>query len=222
VVHPARDWRGCAIEHVLGQSELDDSNVHFGHSPRCCVNTTHHISNHFMHCPSCGKCSFTNHDAVSRHMTQPKSGCSSWFDNLVCIRQELLIRNGDGSHNDLQAMSIDDQPGSRDGCDLLVDRDDQIFDGALDRDPQSSSIEYFPGAVQTYRGGSAFINKFHADEFSNHRVSNIYYPFTSTGDWELGSWLLCSGLSMNAINSFLTLDLVHFSYLKLSAMSCSQ
>ena len=175
-----------------------------------------------MHCPSCGKCGFTNHGTVSRHMTQPKSGCSSWFDDLVHIWQELLIRNGDGGHNDLQAMSIDDQPGSRDGCDPLVDRDDQMFDGALDRDPQSSSIEYFPGATQTYRGGSAFIDKFHVDEFGNHRVSNIYYPFTSAGDWELGLWLLRSGLSMNAINSFLSLDLVCFSYLKMSAMSCSQ
>ena len=65
---------------------------------------------------------------------------------------------------------------------------------SLDEDPQSSSIKYFPGAMRLYRGGSTFIDKFHMDEFSNHRASNIYYPFASTGDWELGSWLLCSGL----------------------------
>ena len=173
-----------------------------------------------MHFPSCGRRSFTNHDAVSRHMTQPKSGCFSWFDDLVHIQQDLLIRNGDrGGLDDLQVMTINDQPGTRDECDLLVDRDDQM---SLDGDPQSSSIEYFPGATQMYRGGSAFIDKFHADKFSNHRASNIYYPFASAGNWELGSWLLCSGLSMNAINSFLSLDLVRRFYLASSAMSCSQ
>ena len=170
-----------------------------------------------MHCPSCGKCSFANHDTVSRYMTQPKSGCSFWFNDLVRIRQDLLVRNGNGDLNDVQAISI--ESGTRDERDPLVDGNDQM---SLDEDPQSSSIEYFPGATWTYRGGSTFIDKFHTDEFSNHRASNIYYLFTSAGDWELGLWLLCSGLSMNAINSFLSLDLVCLFYLALSAVSCSQ
>ncbi|KAI6039430.1 hypothetical protein EDC04DRAFT_2526922, partial [Pisolithus marmoratus] len=56
------------------------------------------------------------------------------------------------------------------------------------------------------------------DKFSNHQSLNIYYPFASRGDWELGSWLLHSGLSMGVINTFLSLHLVHFSELLLSGL----
>ncbi|KAI5996688.1 hypothetical protein EDD15DRAFT_2387099 [Pisolithus albus] len=77
------------------------------------------------------------------------------------------------------------------------------------RDEDSTlNFEYFPGAVQTYNGGSTFVNKFDADKFSELRSSNVYYPFSSSGDWELGSWLLRSGLSMSAINTFLSLRLI--------------
>ncbi|KAI6018236.1 hypothetical protein PISMIDRAFT_629398, partial [Pisolithus microcarpus 441] len=68
--------------------------------------------------------------------------------------------------------------------------------------------KYFPGAAQRYNGGSTFANKFDVDKFSKHRSLNIYYPFASSGDWELGSWLLCSGLSMSVINTFLSLSLI--------------
>ncbi|KAI6003153.1 hypothetical protein EDD15DRAFT_2385610 [Pisolithus albus] len=83
-----------------------------------------------------------------------------------------------------------------------------MSDGTREENPDFSFIEYFPGATQTYKGGSTFINKFDADEFGQQRSSNIYYPFASRGDWELGSWLLHSGLSMGAIDVFLSLDLV--------------
>ncbi|KAI5995118.1 hypothetical protein EDD15DRAFT_2165351 [Pisolithus albus] len=77
------------------------------------------------------------------------------------------------------------------------------------RDEDSTlNFEYFPGAVQTYNGGSTFVNKFDVDKFSELRSSNVYYPFASSGDWELGSWLLRSGLSMSAINTFLSLRLI--------------
>ncbi|KAI5985287.1 hypothetical protein EDD15DRAFT_2176081 [Pisolithus albus] len=83
-----------------------------------------------------------------------------------------------------------------------------MSDGTREENPDFSFIEYFPGAAQMYKGGSTFINKFDADEFGQQRSSNIYYPFASRGDWELGSWLLRSGLSMGAIDVFLSLDLV--------------
>ncbi|KAG2053492.1 hypothetical protein BDR06DRAFT_836590, partial [Suillus hirtellus] len=34
-----------------------------------------------------------------------------------------------------------------------------------------------------------------------------YYPFSGQKDWEVGSWLLHSGLSMGKIDSFLLLDM---------------
>ena len=164
----------------------------------------------FMRCPNCGKGGFASHDAVSRHMGQPKSGCSTWFNDLVRIREDLLSGSHHGS-NDLCTTSIDEPPGGREEpYESRVGGDEQMLDGHQDENFQASSINYFPGAAQTYNGGSTFINKFDTDEFSNQRTSNIYYPFASRGDWKLGSWLLHSGLSMGAINAFLSLSLVCF------------
>lgn len=94
----------------------------------------------------------------------------------------------------------------------------EFREGTPVQDPpeRSSSTQYFPGAAHTYEGGKTFLDRFDADEFSKHRNSNIYYPFASRGDWELASWLLRSGLSMGAIDSLLSLDLVRpfvFNYL---------
>ncbi|KAG1824394.1 uncharacterized protein BJ212DRAFT_1260894, partial [Suillus subaureus] len=35
-----------------------------------------------------------------------------------------------------------------------------------------------------------------------------YYPFSGWKEWKVASWLLCSGLSMGKINSFLSLEMV--------------
>ncbi|KAG1765166.1 hypothetical protein EV702DRAFT_981697 [Suillus placidus] len=45
------------------------------------------------------------------------------------------------------------------------------------------------------------------DAYAAHHKENIYYPFASLQDWELGSFLFCSLLSMAAINQFLGLEL---------------
>jgi len=174
-----------------------------------------------MRCPNCGKGGFSSHDAILRHMDQSKSGCSTWFNDFVRIREDLLSRSHDGSNNPW-TMSIDEPPGGRDELyESGVDGDAHMLNGHQDNNFQAGSIEYFSGAAQTYNGGSTFIGKFDTDEFSNQRTSNIYYPFASRGDWELGSWLLRSSLSIGVIDSLLSLILVHFSYL-VYQLRCSQ
>ena len=160
-------------------------------------------------CPSCGKGGFATHDAVSRHMSQPRSGCSTWSDGLIRICEDLSM-DPDGSNHrhtthEQLGQGIVDEFGP-----CQVDGDEEMLDTADEDDSESNPIEYFPGAAQAFQGGSTFLNKFAADEFSNHRSSNTYYPFASRGDWQMGSWLLRSGLSMSAINTFLSLDLVYF------------
>ena len=49
---------------------------------------------------------------------------------------------------------------------------------------------------------------FHADEFSEERSQNIFYPFSSKGEWQLASFLSRTGLSMRFVDEFLSLDLV--------------
>ena len=74
----------------------------------------------------------------------------------------------------------------------------------------------YPGAAHTYGPGVTFMGKFNSDKHSNWQTYNIYYPFPLQSDWQLGSWLLCSPLSMESIDQFLQLDFVStsfFSYL---------
>lgn len=66
----------------------------------------------------------------------------------------------------------------------------------------------YPGAACTYGHGVTFMNKFDSDQHADQRTQNIYYPFSSRSDWQLGAWLLRSHLSMESINQFLRLDLV--------------
>ncbi|KAG1819008.1 uncharacterized protein BJ212DRAFT_1268536 [Suillus subaureus] len=41
-------------------------------------------------------------------------------------------------------------------------------------------------------------------------TKNHYYPFSGWKDWEVSLWLLCSGLSMVKVDSFLSLEMVSF------------
>ncbi|KIM52859.1 hypothetical protein SCLCIDRAFT_140156 [Scleroderma citrinum Foug A] len=68
--------------------------------------------------------------------------------------------------------------------------------------------EYFLHAACVYDGGLTFMDQFDTDLFSALRRSNLFYPFASQHDWELGSWLLRSGLSLVAIDKFLSLELI--------------
>ncbi|KAI5984932.1 hypothetical protein F5J12DRAFT_688192, partial [Pisolithus orientalis] len=73
------------------------------------------------------------------------------------------------------------------------------------------TTDNFEGAAKMFGLGPTFMDKFNGDQFSNLRASNLYYPFNSHNEWELASWLLCSGLSMRAIDSFLSLSIISLS-----------
>ncbi|KAG2031151.1 hypothetical protein BDR03DRAFT_876669, partial [Suillus americanus] len=68
-------------------------------------------------------------------------------------------------------------------------------------------IERFRNTAKVYRRGQTFWDRFNMDPYSAYRKDNLYYPFASHQDWELGSFLLCSSLSMAAIDEFLELKL---------------
>ncbi|KAH7917703.1 hypothetical protein BV22DRAFT_1135188 [Leucogyrophana mollusca] len=80
--------------------------------------------------------------------------------------------------------------------------------GAEVQEQHGDVEEVFVGAGGIYGYGSTFMDQFDMDENASLRKENIYYPFASRQDWEIASWLLRSGLSMGAINSFLSLELV--------------
>ena len=79
----------------------------------------------------------------------------------------------------------------------------------MDIDPVQGSVEEFPGAAKVFPGErQTFLGAFDNDSFSNERRSNSYYPFASRLDWEFGLWLTRSGLSLAAVDSLLSLELV--------------
>ena len=90
---------------------------------------------------------------------------------------------------------------------------DQPADADWPGDPHQEIVEEFPGAAAIFLcQPNLFLNHFDRDQFSQEHHSNLYYPFTSCVDWEMGLWLTCSGLSMAAINSLLSLELVSLDF----------
>ncbi|KAG1775072.1 hypothetical protein EV702DRAFT_1199669 [Suillus placidus] len=70
-----------------------------------------------------------------------------------------------------------------------------------------------PGSVEEPLGSQAsekpYVKHFRdAAKYIAKTICNLYYPFASHQDWELGSFLLCLSLSMAAIDEFLGLELV--------------
>jgi len=146
--------------------------------------------------------------AVAKHMSQPQSGCNSWLNDLVRIQAHLAWRPHNSDLNAIrsgedEAHVIHTYPTGGETFNMDMDA------GALD---SSGNTEYFLDAARVYDGGFIFMDQFDADLFSTLRKTNFYYPFASWQDWELGSWLLRSGLSLVAIDKFLSLELVRQSH----------
>lgn len=94
----------------------------------------------------------------------------------------------------------------------LFPDDDVVMDDPQDEGPTAKPEipckEYYPGAAKTYGRGETFMDGFRADEYAEERKSNVFYPFASSAEWELASWLVRRNLSMDATDEFLKLELV--------------
>ena len=84
---------------------------------------------------------------------------------------------------------------------------DDITGGGT-QDEGSEVTDYFPDPPLAYQDGYTFLSVFDSDENSVYRKTDLYYPFSGQGDWQVASWLLRSGLSMGKIDSFLLLEMV--------------
>ena len=65
-----------------------------------------------------------------------------------------------------------------------------------------------PNTPLVHPGGNTFMDQFFNDQYATSWQENPYYPFALGADWQLSSWLLHSGLSMAAIDNFLSSKLV--------------
>ncbi|KAG1800628.1 hypothetical protein EV424DRAFT_1352084 [Suillus variegatus] len=140
-----------------------------------------------LECPSCGKGSFKDHVAVTRHMSQPCSGCNTWLQNLICL---------DELNNPVNMDESDDRVNNSDMESSGFENWDEVFQGSRmedqvhdERTPTRDSevMDSYPDCAQSYGRGYMFLDLFNTDENSKHRVMNPYYAFSGQRDWEVGS-----------------------------------
>jgi hypothetical protein len=68
--------------------------------------------------------------------------------------------------------------------------------------------EYHPNRAQFRSGGENLLQRMEQDPLSEHRKTNVHYPFANRTEWELAQWLNSTSLTQQQIDSFLRLDYV--------------
>ena len=157
-------------------------------------------------------------------MNQPMGSCHSHFREVINLAEELRLRKhrnqrhpSEGQpdlHREEDNLSATPvlEPSESDG--MEIDNQLEAEGGEIDNQLEFEGgshrpfIEVFEGASKTYGKGTTFMAHFDYDKFANERTVNLYYPFASKEEWEIASFLLCSSLSMHAIDKFLSLDRV--------------
>ncbi|KAG1835925.1 hypothetical protein DFJ58DRAFT_719208 [Suillus subalutaceus] len=160
-------------------------------------------------CPSCGKI-LKDHTSVARHMSQPRSGCNTWLEDIIKLNSLIPPLDPVNIEHDIshepelggEAMVVDfgDDGGE------FGDEENIMGGGIMDEGGEVT--EYYPDPPLAYQDGYTFLNLFDADENSVYRKNNLYYPFSGRRDWQVAAWLLRSGLSMGKIDSFLSLEMI--------------
>lgn len=173
-----------------------------------------------LQCPSCRKGGFDTHEAVARHMSQPRSGCSTWIEDTIRMRTCLPEDDPINVDQETESFTHNDYHESTSHYDDAGEYLDHTAGGSFDVNEEGHTssgefIDVFPGSAEVYEGGYTFLGLFDEDKNSVHRVNNPYYPFSGRKDWEVASWLLRSGLSMGKIDSFLSLEMVSISLSRL-------
>lgn len=78
--------------------------------------------------------------------------------------------------------------------------------------PSSDGItryrEYHPNRAHFRLGGENLLQRMDQDLLSEHRKTNVHYPFANRTEWELAQWLNSTSLTQQQIDSFLRLDYV--------------
>ena len=150
-------------------------------------------------------------------MNQPSTTCASWINELsqAYWHNSYYSYVPTRSHTQTTAqyqpyLDHDVIPEDDDARGGFVVDEDFVYnpDDGQQEDVPGLVIDAHPSTPSIYPGGTTFMDQFFADQYADFRQENLYYPFASRIDWQLASWLLCSRLSMAAIDDFLSLELV--------------
>lgn len=157
-------------------------------------------------CPVCRKI-FKSDTTVLQHLNQPRGHCAAL--------QRDSEAQAPGPSNPFTTHST----GDDDDDPMLEDStfsDSGTAGETIESDVHASSAkhcQFYPGAGETYGRSLSFMDLFNTDRYAKERLEEPYWPFSSKSDWEMGSWLLRSGLSMQKINDFLRLAMVSLLYM---------
>ena len=77
-----------------------------------------------------------------------------------------------------------------------------------DTSPTGNFTEMYEGCSEAFLGGKTFMDSFREDQYAEERKANPHFPFASQEEQQFASWLLRSRLSLTAIDSLLSLDIV--------------
>ena len=154
-------------------------------------------------CPSCGK-EFPTDSLVLRHMNNPQTSCQSWLQFSTSTAQEdpdppATAHPTPNSRTDADAPDRNENTGNEN--EITSDCDTSV---------NTHYEDVHPNTPLSFGSGPTFMDQFDTDPLASQRQENIYFPFSSKEEWGLASWLLCSGLSMRAIDDFLALPIVSF------------
>ena len=141
-------------------------------------------------CPSCHK-HFSGDSSVLRHMNNPHTSCMTWFDFLKSLHSPIAEPSPTSNDN-----------GSRPGDKTTGDNETANHSRA------HHFKDIHPNVPHIFGSGPGFADILNFDPHAEKRRENLYYPFSSKVEWGLASWLLHSGLSMRAIDEFLSLPIV--------------
>lgn len=76
-----------------------------------------------------------------------------------------------------------------------------------------------PTAAHSSTGGETILDKIRSDSIGTEREKNLYHPFRDSDDFEMGAWLIRSGISMAEIDKFLKLPWVSNNYFSVEQRS---
>ncbi|KAG1817873.1 hypothetical protein DFJ58DRAFT_888393 [Suillus subalutaceus] len=188
-------WCKCSFRITPEAAVADDS-----------VRQAAALTDQLHHVLHAAKAVFKNDVAVARHMSQPRSGCSTWLQDLACFRPESDDSHMDSDDEPNISMDMDDGPNIPDiESGGFGDWDEMSRGSTGGSESQgmpthnSEVIDSYPDCAQTYGKG-----------YHQTPCNESVLPISSRKDWEVGSWLLRSGLSMGKIDSFLSLEMLDF------------
>lgn len=161
-------------------------------------------------CPRCGQ-AFPSSSILQNHINQPVSACRHIHENVMHFRTLESPTREYPSLNTPLPISRDGSPVANDSMDV-----DQPPGPSSEDDipPKPAKYKYlyerqdFPGTAAIIGKGKTFMDNFAEDHYQHERELNLYYPFATREEWELSLFLLCSGLSVAAIDDFLQLEMV--------------